>query len=341
VSGGDRLAAYLVRGDDPVLRGEALRRLVHDLVGEGDPALVVEEVDGAGTEEGAAATVAATVDAASTPPFLADHRVVVVRDVGLLPTRSLGPLLAYLAAPLDTTSLVLVDGGGRVTAAGLVKAVKAVGHVVDAAAPTGAKGRAAWLDRHLRDAPVRLDAGTRALVDQHLGEDLGRLANLLETLAAAYGVGARLGPEDVEAFLGEAGSVPPWELTDAVDRGDTAAALAALHRLLGAGARHPLQLMATLHAHYARILRLDGAGAGDEAAAAAMLGLRGSTYPARKALSQARRLGHDGVAEAFRLLARADRQLRGDGPDWPEELVLEVLVARLSRLGGRARPARR
>ena len=48
----------------------------------------------------------------------------------------------------------------------------------------------------------------------------------------------------------------PWELTDTIDRGDTATAIELLHRMLGAG-RHPLQLMATLHTHYARMLRLD------------------------------------------------------------------------------------
>jgi len=36
------------------------------------------------------------------------------------------------------------------------------------------------------------------------------------------------------------------------------------------------------------------------------------------------------------LIADADVQLRGQR-DWPEELVMEVLVARLSRLAGGAR----
>ena len=46
------------------------------------------------------------------------------------------------------------------------------------------------------------------------------------------------------------------------------------------------------------MLRLDGAGLETEADAAAALGLTGSTFPARKALSQVKRIGHDGVARA-------------------------------------------
>src|SRR5207245_2133311 len=82
-----------------------------------------------------------------------------------------------------------------------------------------------------------------------------RLGNLLEILVAAHGAGTRLGPDDVAPFLGEAGGVAPWELTDAIDRGDTGAALEHLHRQLGGGGRHPLVVMASLHSHAAHMRR--------------------------------------------------------------------------------------
>jgi DNA polymerase-3 subunit delta len=107
--------------------------------------------------------------------------------------------------------------------------------------------------------------------------------------------------------------------------------------MVRAGDRHPLQVMAILHGHYGRLLRLDGSGAHDEKTAAEELNVK-SGFQARKALDQSRRLGHDGVARAIALLARADLDLRG-AKEWPDELVMEVLVARLARLtparGGR------
>lgn len=322
------LAAYLVRGDDPVLRGEAVRSLVRDLVGDGDAGLVVEEHE----PDVESPDLSAAVDAAATPPFLTDRRVIVIREIGAYGADALRPLLAYLSDPLPSTSLVLVSGGGRgALSAALVKAVKDVGRVVDAGTPRTARDRTSWLAEHLKGSPVRLDPAAAKAVEQHLGEDLGRLTNLLEALAAAYGAGARLGPDDVEPFLGEAGSVAPWLLTDAIDRGDMAAAIEALHRMTGAGERHPLQLMATLAAHYARLLRLDGAGVEDDAGAAAVLGIKGSTFPAQKARRASERLGHDGIASAIGFLAAADLDLRG-AREWPDGLVLEVLVARISRL---------
>ena len=327
-----RFPAYLVRGDDAVLTGDAVRALVAELVGDDDPTLVVEELSG---EE---YTASAVVDAAQTPPFFGERRVVVARDVGRFTTAEASPLITYLADPLTTTNLVLVAGGGQLPRA-LVDAVRKVGHVVDTAVP-GGRGRTAWLAGRLKEGPVRLDASAAALVGAHLGDEMGRVTALLDTLAAAYGEGARVGVEEVTPFLGQAGPVAPWDLTDAIDAGDIAAALGHLRRLLAAGGRHPLVVLATLHTHYARMLRLDGAGIADEREAAAALGLTGSTFPAKKALAATRRLGHTGVARAVTLLADADLALKG-AVDWPAELVLEVLVARLARLAPKPAPSRR
>jgi DNA polymerase-3 subunit delta len=325
--------AYLVRGEQLTLLGDAVRSVVAELVAGGDASLMTEEL--AGDDY----TVGAIVDAAQTPPFFGERRIVVARDIGRFSTHDVEPLVAYLRDPMPTTSLVLVAGGGQVPRP-LVDAVRKAGHVVDAGVP-GGRGRSTWLAARLKQGPVRLDGRAAALVGEHLGEDVDRLGSLLEMLAAAYGQGARVGPEEVEPFLGGAGSVAPWELTDAIDRGDAAVALAVLRRLTGSGGRHPLVVLATLHSHFARMLRLDGADAPDEAAAAALLGMSGgSTYPAKKALVQVRKLGHGPVARAISLLAEADLALKG-AVDWPADVVLEVLVARLSALARTARPSRR
>jgi DNA polymerase-3 subunit delta len=205
--------------------------------------------------------------------------------------------------------------------------------VTDTSVPSG-KAADAWLDERLGDAPIRLDRGARELIRTRFGEDRSRVVGLLTTLESAFGAGASVGAADVEPFLGEAGSVPPWELTDALDGGDISGALDRVTRMMGAGERHPLQLLATLHTHYSRMLRLDGIAGLDERAAAQLLGLKGSTYPARKALTQAKRLGPAKLRTAIGLLAEADLALRG-AIAWPPELVMEVLVARLANLSRR------
>ena len=187
---------------------------------------------------------------------------------------------------------------------------------------------------------MRLNAGAAKRLGDHLGDDLGRLAGVLQTLAVAYGEGASIGEEQLEPFLGEAGSVPPWDLTDAIDAGDTASALASLRRMTGAGGRAAPEIVAVLHRHFSNMLRLDGAGVGSGEEAAVLLGVR-SAFVAKKALAQANRLGGERVAQAIVLLADADLDVKGRTA-LPTEVVLEVLVARLSRLTrSRVAPGRR
>jgi len=321
---------YLVRGDDPSLVAQAAHLLTGRLVGDGDQSLTVEEFGGPSVEP---LDVGAVIDACTTPPFLVERRVVVVREAGQLVAADAKRLVAYLEDPLDTTALVLVGGGGTIPSS-LTKAVSARGEVVDTSVGTG-KARSQWLTDHLRGAPVHLDGPAVARLSTHLGGDMGRLEGLLDTLVSAYGPGATVTADDLEAFLGEAGSLYPWDLADAIDGGDAAVALSVLHRMLVAGDSHPLVVMTVLSKHYRQLLRLDGAGVRSADEAAGLLGLR-SSFPARKALEQANRLGSLRIARAIRLLAEADLDIRGSTA-LPGETVLEVLVARLSRLGRQGR----
>lgn len=314
-------AVVLVKGDDPTLLADAVRAATDEALAGEDRTLAMEELGG---DE---LTPDRVVDSARTPPFLTARRVLVVREVGRWSGEQVAPLVEYLASPEPTTALVLVAGGGQ-TSQKLVNAVKKAGVVIDAAAPTG-KAKSSWITDHLRSAPLRFDAAAGQRIAEHLGEDLGRLPRLIETLVAAYGDGARVGVAEVEPFLGGAGGVAPWDLTDAIDRGDTASALEALARLTGPGERHPLVILSSLHRHFSAMLRLDGSNIRDEQQAAAAVGM--APYPAKKAMTQGARLGSANVARAITLLADADLDLRGV-KDWPDNLVLEVLVARLSRL---------
>jgi DNA polymerase III subunit delta len=325
------MAAHLISGDDESLVLSGSSDLIHRLVGDGDRSLMVDDFDGPDYE------LRSVVDAAQTPPFLTERRVVVARGIGRFTADDVAPLVAYLDGPLDSTDLVLVGGGGRLPKS-LSDAVKRNGvRVIDTAPPSKARDRSNWIEQQLAERGVRVDGQALAAFASWIGEDAGRLQGVIDTLVSTYGTGQRLTRADVEPFLGEAGDVPPWDLTDAIDRGDTTASLVLLQRMTGSGARHPLQVMSILHGHYTKLLKLDGSDARSEGDAANVLGIKG--FPAKKALDQYRRLGGPGVVKAIELLAQADLDLRG-AKDWPEQLVMEVLVARLSRLGGTRAPSR-
>ncbi len=319
----------LLRGDDEVVLRDAVRLLVDDLVGDEDRSLVVEEVDVGALAEDGGDPLLTLVDAAQTPPFLTEFRVVLGRVTEKRERAELVlPLVEYLVDPLPSTLLVLEWQGGKVPKSLLEAVTRVGGSLVDTSPGRKVAERVA---QHLTEADLKVDQGGRSRLVTWVGDEPSRLLGLVDLLRSTYGPGVKITAAEIEPFLGDDGGVPPWDLTDAIDRADRANALDLLQRMIGQGERHPFQVLSTLHSHYAKMLRLDGADVAGEKQAAELLGMKGSTFPAKKAMGQGRRLGHDRVVRAIDLLACADLDLRG-GKAWPDHLVLEVLVARLATL---------
>ena len=181
------MSVHLLTGDDESLLRAAVSDLVHDLVGDGDRSLMVDEFDGDDVE------LRAIVDSAQTPPFLTERRVVVARDVGRFSADDLAPLLTYLG-----------DAAGehrpgarrwwRPPGQGPHRCGQAGGWVVtfdgrpdEGAGPSG-------LGRHPRRGGrcPACAAPAAAMVAERLGEDVGRLDGLLATLAATFGASRQL-----------------------------------------------------------------------------------------------------------------------------------------------------
>lgn len=340
----------LLKGNDEVLLGAGVSDLLDELVGDQERYLLVEEltIDDHITGEGEEYDIGRIVDAAQTPPFLTDRRIVLSRHAAVFSTKELvAPLVAYLRDPLPTTTLVLVwekdprpQRGGKLATVPktLLDAITAAGGaVVDTSAGTG-RAQSEWFSQQLTDSSLRFDAASERHLADHIGGEMGRLPGVVRTLEGVFPAGMTVSIGDIEPFLGEAGDVPPWDLTDAIDSGDVQSSLEVLARMLGGGSRHPLQILAVLTTHYLRMLQVDSPEIRGEKMAAERLGIVGkqSTFPAKKALASTQRLGSDRVGEFIELLAEADLDLHG-ARSWPPELVMEVLVARLA---GRSRGAR-
>lgn len=325
-------------GTDVVLLDKAVRDAAKAALGDQSADFALAELNEPDYQVDDLYSIAPLVDAAQTPPMLTDRRVVIGHHLARFSTGdSVEPLLGYLANPLDTTHLILVWSRGPALnkrTAGLPKklneALKELGVTVTKT-DVNQKAAGAWIDEQLKDLGVSLDNQARRLLGDHLGDNVNRLVGIGRALVAAHGTENRLGVDEIAPFLGSAGDVPPWDLTDAIADGDIPTSLRTCRRMVHGGERHPLAILASLTNHYARMASLDGAPVRGEKEAASYLGVRGSTYPVKKAMQQARRMGQPNVKRAWGLLAEADLDLRG-GTAAEAEQVLEVLVARLARL---------
>ena len=331
---------FLVKGSDDVILGDEVSSLVSQLLGDDDRTLVLAElsINDHALEDGGY-TIGPVIDASQTFPFLSDRRVVLVRHAAVFSTKeACAPLVNYLADPLETTSLVLVwekdprpnrQAKTPAVPKSLSDAVTTSGGAVVDTSPGTGKAQGGWLDERLSASTLKFDPAARRELVDHLGSDVGRLPSLLEMLESVFGAGTKVSAPDIAPYLGASGDVAPWDLTDAIDGGDVSGSLEVLNRMIIGGGRHPLQILATLSNHYLRMVRLDDPDIRSDKQAADVLGLKGSTFPAKKALDGARRLGSERLADVTSLLAQADLALHG-AKAWPPELVIAVLIARLA-----------
>ena len=319
------MSTHLFHGADPVLLSSAVSEKVRELIGDGDRSLMLDEfVDDY--------VMGSVIESASTPPFFTDRRVVVVHQHDGTNVDDVDALAAYIREEAEFTDLVVVWNKGKILKA-LADAVKAAGgRSIDVMPPTRAADRRSWWEEQVAVAGLTLDAKAMGLLVEWLGEDVGRFDGVARTLASTYGT-AVITADKLEPFLGERGDVKPWDLTDAIDRGDATKALMVARRMMTAGERHPLQIMAQLHNHFARLAKLDGPSVQSVGDAEALTGAKG--FQAEKALKAYRNLGSSGLRRAFDLLATADLDLRGR-TGLENDVVMDVLVARLAKLAAPA-----
>ncbi len=326
---------YLLRGDEPSIVSRELEKLTISLLGDEDKSLAVEELlEGDYQTDSENYSVESLVSAIQTVPFLTQKRIVIGRDFARFSRKEdLEALLAYLEDPIETNYLILVwEKGAKLQRANqlpksLIDAVNSCGEVIDVR--VGRKVTE-WIRGQVGESSIMLDEGSISLLEKSVGEEIARVPAILATLESVFGSGSDLQSSDIEPYIGQAGNVVPWELTNEITSGNAASALGILTRMQGNGAQHQMQILGFLSNHYFRILQLSGRNGMSADEAANLLGDK-SSFRAKKTLSEANRLGPEKSKRAIQLLAEADVNLRG-GTGVPPETVMELLVARLSSL---------
>ena len=334
------MSTVCVVGSDATMVYDALRNAVTAALDSLDPSLALQDF----TAKDAAASgtepvLARVLEALNTPALLVERRVVVLRDAHLLLSDEVADLLEWMGDPAPATVLVLAVVGTKSN-----KLVKAANEVVEVNVGSRPADRVSFVETKLAQYRVSVDRPTAQRVAEKVGDDVARVDALARTLSSIFG-SAPLTFGHIEPYLGDAGDVPEWDLTDAIDSGDAAMALRVARRMLDSKSRAGLQIINIVQRHYLRMARLEGSGVRGDDDAAALLEI--NRFPAGKALRVSQRLGPDRIAAAVRMITVADMDLKGGvsygGKDLNSDLdvteltVVEVLVARLAKMTQGAR----
>lgn len=264
--------------------------------------LAVEHVDTDGIAD--AIWIAAT-------PSLLGARILIIDAAADADRDQLAELLA--APVVDDVAVVAVWSGGRVP-----KAVAGIDGVTTFAgtAPRSKSDRSSFVTEQLRSAGLRLDPRAAAALSDRLGENTERIFSTIEVLTAHADADGNVDSSVIDGIA--AGGSPPWLLSDAIEAGDVAGAIRAVHTLMGSSGWVPLQMLGYLRKRYNAVWRV-AAGAPPQG------GFVGKAHS-----RVATRWGIDGCEAVLAEIDAADRALKGASANNATG-VLEVLVARAAR----------
>lgn len=312
--------AYLLLGEEVLLRDEFLSRLRNALLPSGLEALNLEALSGEEVDASDLVTRCRSV------PAFAPRRVLLVKDADRLRGEVGDALSAYLEDPCPTTCLILtaqkLDQRSRLFRSLQRRAV------VLRFTPPGRGGLERWLQERAKRRGKLLTPEAQLLLLDLQGAELLRLAQEIEKLCLSVGERRRIEAADVIAAVGEARVRGIFELAAQVGRRDAVAALACLRRLLDGG-EEPLQILGMVARQIRLLLKAKEllATATPSAEISRALGVPPPFLP--ELLEEAKAFPPARLERALTRLLALDRDLksRGRGQSIPLELAIIDLCA--------------
>lgn len=315
---------YVLAGDNPLLVQrvvEALREATVPPVARAFNYDVLEGKAGATT----------ILNAARTLPMMAKRRLVLVRDADALGAPGLEPLLPYLADPSPSTVLALLFAkvNGRMK---FFATAKKAGFLHALVVP---RQLSAWVQEEARRLGARMDERAARRLAEVVGRDLGRLAQAIDQLSLYVGDGRAVSSDDVNNLVAETRERSVFDLANAVFDGDRARALKAAGRLFEQQeSAIGVAMMLARHLRQLALAREHLASRGSPAELPRLLGV--PPFAVNGLLAQSRRITDAAVVRGLKLLAQADRDLKGPVKGaLGERVVVERLVGELVGLAER------
>ncbi len=238
IKAGTVQGAYLFEGVEENIKVATLQALRKALLPEGMEELNENLLDAPATD--------AIVAACETLPFLAEKRLVVVRDHPALTGRAEADdsLIAYLPQVPVSAVLIFLHRGKADGRKKLYGAIKKHGSIVSFN-PLTEQELNAWIIKAFAAMGKHVDTATASLLSFTVGADTALLRLEMDKLAALTGERDTITPEDVRSIAVRSLECTVFEMVDAVVADQQGKALGLMRDMLTTG-NDPLGILAML-----------------------------------------------------------------------------------------------
>jgi DNA polymerase-3 subunit delta len=262
-----------------------------------------------------------------SPSLFADERVVVL-EAAAEAGKDAVALIADAAADLPPGTMLVVvhSGGGRAKA--LADQLKRLGAEVHPCARiTKPAERAEFVRREFRELKIKASDDTVTAVLDAVGSDLRELAAACSQLVAD--TGGQVDAAAVRRYHSGKAEVKGYDIADKAVTGDVAGAAEALRWAMMSG--EPQVVLADALAEAVHAIARIGPLSGDPYQLAGELGM--PPWRVQKAQKQSRRWSRESVAEAMRLVATLNGDVKGVAAN--ADYALETAVRRVAELAAK------
>ncbi|HEX7658787.1 MAG TPA: DNA polymerase III subunit delta [Pseudonocardiaceae bacterium] len=232
-------------------------------------------------------------------------------------------VLGYARSPAEGLTLMIAhSGGGRSKAAKELPAAlrKAGAEVVECGKISKPAERDAFVRAEVRRAGGRIDPAAAAALLDAVGSDLRELSAAASQLVAD--TGGTVDEPAVRRYHRGRAEVTGFAVAEKAVNGDRSGALEALHWAHQLGVAHVLIADALADA-VRTVARVAAVGRSDPYRLASELGM--PPWKVKRALTQARGWDEDGLAEALRVVAEVNADVKGQAADFDYALERAVL----------------
>ncbi|MDR0954137.1 MAG: DNA polymerase III subunit delta, partial [Rikenellaceae bacterium] len=242
---------YLLMGEEPYFIDRLCERLAEGILNETERAFNQTVVYGKDTEGGA------VVNLCRQAPMMGGRTVVIVKEAQQL--KKLEQLAHYTQQPGASTVLVICHKGKNVDKrTPLYKSSRDKGVAFESVPPRDYEIEG-WLGGFVRSKELSMDAKASAMLVDHLGADIAKIANELDKLLTSLPEGTQtVTAEHIEQHIGISKDFNTFELTKAISEHNLAKAM----RIADHFARNPkdnpfVVTISMLFNHFQRIFILN------------------------------------------------------------------------------------
>lgn len=195
------------------------------------------------------------VNACSRYPMFGERQVILLKEAQLM--KDIDKLESYILNPLSSTTFIVAYKGKNLDKRGKLSKVVAKNAVLFQSKKIADEKIMDWISNYKPVNNIQLSPGAAALLADHIGNDLNRIANEIEKVSLNIGARQIITEDDIEQFVGISKEYNVFELQNALGKKDLPKAIRIIQYFDHNPKAGPIQLLLpSIYAFFSKILQI-------------------------------------------------------------------------------------